>query len=375
MKCFQIKKNKSGVCPLSSFQIIKEDLNRQKSKIDEYYQNDERNYSMVTSNFDPFRNFRWEIARKYNISNPSNAWLKCYEIISHFNLIPDVENLTLFDNASFPGSFVLAIHHYVKTMRPNTNLKWFASSLVDKEKDMIDDKYGLWKNYPKNWLMSEKNNGDVLNAENQKDFQEKVGKVDIYTSDLGFDSSSNFNEQELMHSEANLAQIVSGLLTLKKGGVFITKQYTFFEEFTLKLIAKASVYFHEFYIIKPQTSRSGNSEVYLLGINFRGISRITENKIFDSLRTKDYSKFLNVDFEYYSMSLSEAAIDIYGTQIKRIKENILLYKKYKESNKFYKIRQEIHVQNKKTCEQWEKDYKLKKIETGLKLLVVEKFIK
>jgi hypothetical protein len=67
--------------------------------------------------------------------------------------------------------------------------------------------------------MHDNNNGDVLVEANQVDFCKQLGgKVDLYTSDLGFDVSSDYNNQELIQLPANIGQILTGLLTLKKGG-------------------------------------------------------------------------------------------------------------------------------------------------------------
>ena len=56
------------------------------------------------------------------------------------------------------------------------------------------------------------------------------------------------------------------------GGHFVTKQFTFVTPFSRSLIAIVASLFDETYITKPKTSRPTNSEVYLVGKGFKGIS-------------------------------------------------------------------------------------------------------
>ena len=69
-----------------------------------------------------------------------------------------------------------------------------------------------------------------------------------------------------------MGQVVSGLLSLAIGGHFVTKQFTFVTPFTRSLIAIVASLFDQTYITKPKTSRPLNSEIYLVGKGFKGIS-------------------------------------------------------------------------------------------------------
>lgn len=360
----QFKFDKSGDIDSKRLEEIQRELfklskklNKHKSNIDPYYENDEKTYSFVTSCLDPFKTFRYYISKSRGVMNPSNAWLKCYEIFSHFKLVENVlksnEKIVLFDNAAFPGSFTLAIHHYVNTIinhkrsKP-VNFEWYASSLLEdfNERNILEDEYGLYKNYPERWLMTEENDGNVLNPSNLLDFQKRIGgKVDIYTSDLGFDTSNNFNEQEKLHAPANFGQILAGLMTLKKGGTLLTKQYTFFLPFTMTFMIYISQFFEEFQVIKPETSRRGNSETYLLGTKFKGISSKVQNFLLKKLDGVDkYGKGFDFSPIYTHKNPDKdkewcerfsnmevillASNEIYTRQIKKIERNILTYHQY-----------------------------------------------
>jgi hypothetical protein len=317
---------------------LKELLIKTKSQLDDLYKNPQ--FNKQWRECDPFKNEKALVAKLGNTYNVSNAWLKCYEILIYFKILPNdlskleypSDNFVHFDNAAFPGSFIISTHHLVKTQYSwHLKYKWYGSSLLDANKqnaNPLEDKYKLYSNYKKNWLMNENNNGDVLSSRNQLDFYKQLGnKVDLYTSDLGFDVSSDYNNQELLQAPANIGQILTGLLTLRIGGCFITKQYTIFEPLTISVMYLVASFFDEFYICKPYSSREANSETYLIGKGFKQVVDISHpyikalfNKIenfntvpiFDA---KDYPK-------QYIKTIITASKEIFGKQIAKINEDI-----------------------------------------------------
>lgn len=260
----------------SELDRIKQKLIKTKNKYDKPYEAHGKKFIFITKQFELSSMFKHEISQKFNTPNVTNAWLKAYEIFSQYELFPKTADMFVyFDNAAFPGSFILAAHHYVKTQCDIKNFKWYGSSLLDSA--YLEDTYGLFSNYPESWLMNEKNNGDVTSVENQVMFNQTLGcTVDLYTSDLGFDCSSDYNNQETLHAKANLGQILTGLNVLKNGGVLITKQYTYFEPFTVSLIGCLTFVFRELKIIKPMFSKPANSEIYILGLGYRRDPRVID---------------------------------------------------------------------------------------------------
>jgi hypothetical protein len=173
-----------------------------------------------------------------------------------------------FDNAAFPGSFILAAHHIANTKYKDAprKLEWTASSLYEDSaiKGTLEDKYKLYENYPENWVMDKSMTGDVTDpAFLEKMYKNHYGKFDLYTSDLGFDVSSNYNAQEELHARANLGQILMGIALVKTGGTMITKQYTCHTAFTATLISCLTVFFEKVELCKPMFSKAGNSEIYV----------------------------------------------------------------------------------------------------------------
>jgi len=312
---------------------IKTTLNTAKSKLDDDFA--KKSFAYFWKEFDPFKTEKAIIAKLGNTCNISNAWIKCYEILNYYKILPETLttlNYVHFDNAAFPGSFLISTHHLVNTTKEwRVAYEWYGSSLLnanEQDSEPLEDKYQLYKNYPDNWLMNENNNGDVLIRDNQLDFQKQVGdRIHLYTSDLGFDVSSDYNNQELLQSHANMGQIISGLLTLRQGGAFITKQYTFFEPITISVMYATASFFDEFYICKPYSSREANSETYLVGKGFRGGASIDHPYIeamFNRIENKSHMplfEFNTFDKKYMS-TIGKAVREISNRQTNKIEDDI-----------------------------------------------------
>lgn len=254
--------------------------------------------------FDFFKNEKTIIPIISGAVNVTNAWVKCFELINYYKLTSDWSEIIHFDNACFPGSFILATHHYCVTN--NIKYKFYGSSLIEKnelDSKPLEDTYKLYENYKNNFLMNAHNNGDTANLDNIKDFIRQIGgKVDLYTSDLGFDVSDYNQEQAQL--VPHIGQILAGVLTLKPGGNFVVKQYTFFNRPLQRVITICSQLFDEFYVCKPMSSRPTNSETYLVGKGLKkGISikhiliqeliNIMFNNVSESSLVYDFTEPLN----------------------------------------------------------------------------------
>lgn len=262
---------------LPSMDNIKKAVADAKGLYDGPCKDDEKQFYYITRQFEHANTFRQEVHDRFKTPNVSNAWLKAYELFIHYKSFPPkADKFVYFDNAAFPGSWILAAWHIVHTMCDIKDFQWYGSSLLTDDelkggRGPLEDKYKLYENYPANWLMNENNNGDVTSWDNQKNFANRLGgTVDLYTSDLGFDVSEDYNKQEELHAHANLGQIITGLLVLKKGGTMITKQYSYFEPFTISLMGVMTRLFDKVEICKPMFSKSGNSETYLVCIGYNG---------------------------------------------------------------------------------------------------------
>jgi len=161
--------------------------------------------------------------------------------------------------------------------------------------------YGLYAGNRSHWLMGPTPNampageppisGDVTSADVvaaladavHARFSDGVSGATHYTSDAGIDVSEDFAREEELTSLVNYGQVLSGILALAPGGCLITKQFTFTHLFSRSLIALVAALFDELRIVKPLTSRPGNSEVYIVGKGFRGISKELADSLLDRL--------------------------------------------------------------------------------------------
>jgi hypothetical protein len=302
---------------------------------------------------DTYKPLRYRIEKEFNARPVTNAWMKYWEIYHQYDLIPTTSKFTAFFNAELPGAALCALNHYMKTVRPRTDFKWYASSLAPQgvnDPAALGDTYGIYANNKDNWLMSigdnaaashskhtPTNNGDATVLGNLLDFaarigpESTVGGVDLYSHDAGIDVSDDFNNQELSNSRVHLGCAIAGFLTLKIGGAFVAKQYTYFEAFTWNLICIYACMFDEFYLCKPLTSRPYNSEIYLVGKGFKGMSNTIYTLLTDRLTNFNTSPFIqseHIDVQPTD-ALTRFARIIFGQQTSMMAENIGFINEYR----------------------------------------------
>jgi cap2 methyltransferase len=365
-------------------------LNEAKSKLDNIPPKD---YGQLIKIMDLYASLKSRISKELGVKYVSNAFLKMYEILcSVKGFVPKKDKLLAFCDAEFPGSFICAIRHYMKTMKPKIDFDWVASSYMPELENnitgdiaftdvnaafadvnaafadvnaaetnaadaftnvnaanttILGDQYGLFKDHREKWLMDGRNNGDLTVIENIIDLSAKVmklGGADIYTSDAGIDVSGDYSKQEESTLRLNFGQILCGLLSLNVGGSFVTKQYTFFMRLNRQLIAIMVDLFEELSIVKPLTSRPANSEVYVIGINFKGI----DDKLKDFL-IKNFASFdLKLDISADESLLRISRQLFKKQQIAFLNELVLFYRHFK----FNKLREILKDQTDNTQKEW-----------------------
>lgn len=350
----------TNIDPKCSIDILKKNLEFTKSKFDTFGLSNKK-IERITSIYDPFKYEKHNLANKINGVNVTNAWLKCYEIICKYNIISTYDGIQIkdklihFDNASLPGSFILAIHHYIKTKIPSMEYEWKASSLI-RDNDALDDSYNLYNNYPDNWIMDLDNNGDITNMSVINDILVKFNnpsseKVDLYTSDLGFGISEDYNKQEIKHIRANTAQIFISLNIMKCGANCIIKHYTYFESYTQSYLFVFSKLFKHCYIYKPVSSKKLNSEVYIIGIGFMQSDSELQDKylyklnniLYKSLYHNSFNIFINpIILSKFILHILPMTTTIYNSQIACINKVIskiddLVQYKYIKDHKLLKL--------------------------------------
>jgi FtsJ-like methyltransferase len=344
----------------AQFATLKAKLDKVKSKMDKYYFTDnekvKEEFIKFTNMMRPTNILRWKIIKEYNGQVVTRGGIKFYEIVYQYNMLENQPAITAFMNAELPGSAVCAINHQARTLHPGLKYDWMASSYAPSESmkanvkqaaTILGDHYGIWEKNRPHWLMNTgadttdadakpgsplyRNDGDARNLNNLIDYQMKLADKPIllYTHDAGIDVSDDPNNQEVLNHHVHFGCAMAGLLTLKPGGHFIAKQYTFFEPFTIDLIFIYSTIFQEFYISKPMSSGQSNSEIYLVGINFLGLPDHYVDILKDRLTNFHAGPFFGQDIipKDTIKALYDFAVQLADQQIEHIEEVLTLFER------------------------------------------------
>jgi len=171
-----------------------------------------------------------------------------------------------FHLAEGPGGFIEA----VVNLRKNPNDTYIGMTIHDHKNDGTiptwkKSDYFLTSNPNVKIENGADGTGDILSIENfEYCYNTYQSSMDFITADGGFDFSTDFNNQELQIVELLFAQIAFALVMQKPGGNFVLKIFDFFYNCTIDLLSLLSSFYKTVYITKPQTSRSGNSEKYVV---------------------------------------------------------------------------------------------------------------
>lgn len=345
---------------------LKNELNKAKSSLDSAYVNKRRPYHKWSWAFDQYGPLK-ETLTGMGVKYATNAFSKAWEIFYNF-LHPKSGSVKLFANAELPGAFLAAFTYYMETVHPTTRYTWRASSLAPnsegRDPTALGDTYGICESNRERWTMNSTNNGDMTISSNILDLETRFGPsspfggFDIYTHDAGMDVTSNFNDQETINLKLHLGCALSGFLLMKPGATFIAKQYTYFETASTDLISLYSTLFKEFYLYKPYTSRPYNSEIYLVGIDFLGITDSIKNRLFELLEKgfKPTDKL----FSYSTpRELSIFAKKVFGRQIRYLQKNLDEYYKYTPKE----IADYHQKESNEKIRKWLKEFPIQKLES------------
>ncbi|XP_064641497.1 cap-specific mRNA (nucleoside-2'-O-)-methyltransferase 2-like [Lineus longissimus] len=211
----------------------------------------------------------------------TQAWCKFHEILGKFQLVPE-ENSDVFESVHIceaPGAFVTSLNHYLRSHYPNTRWHWTANTLNpfyegNDPQIMIDDVM-LIKDTLQNWYFGVDNTGDITKKANLLGLTElfRSRKVSLVTADGSINCQNNPAEQERLVAFLHFSEAVAALNLLKIGGHFVIKMFTLFEAESVCLLYLLNCLFDKVNIMKPATSKPGNSEVYVVGENFIGINQ------------------------------------------------------------------------------------------------------
>ena len=216
-----------------------------------------RNFSRIRNTLHPFSALRKSIRSRVLDDKEvviTNAFMKCYEFITTFNIQYD----SLYDIASAPGMFVICADYIRHSKTP---LRWHACSYI-AEGSYLDDTYGLFKMHPDCF-----ENVNVLNDDDIKRvIKNEHSSYDLVLGDIG--CIHGYNElQEESHKELQRRQALLAAHLTKKGGNAFLKMYSCITAPSIMLVSNLSKYFRELYLWKPYTSRITNVETYIVALS------------------------------------------------------------------------------------------------------------
>ena len=263
---------------LERFQELKNKLNSVKGLLNNYPL---EKWHRHTRNQNPAGFVISAVRKRANPELVTQAWCKFTEILNRF---PTLVSTSAHTDESFktlhlceaPGAFITALNHFIKLKRISVSWSWMSSSLNpfyegNSTGAMInDDRFII--NTLENWDFGKDDTGDILSVANLEYFVEQYrGQMSLVTADGSIDCQADPARQEILVSGLHFAEIVTALGVLKFGGSLVVKMFTFYESETHQHLYLLKCFFEKIEVVKPATSKEGNSEVYVVCLGFIGI--------------------------------------------------------------------------------------------------------
>jgi cap2 methyltransferase len=363
--------------------LLKHKLNAEKNRINPIRSNpdSDRKYDSISDAVrfhDALRGRHGMLVEHYGAEIVTNAWLKMFELMIFLH--DTLEKLQTSKRskkfcslhiAEAPGNFMLAINHKIKTQYPSVDWEWLANSYKElynrEDGGYLRDQYGLIRKHPTRWIFGADGDGDITSVDNINSFAQDVqmkfeGQLHLITSDVKYvPKNVNFDEEENINTPVHLGHLLSSLVTLSKDGTMILKQFTVFESQSVCLLYLMSHCFKKLRIVKPETSRPANSEMYVVGTGYKNnLSTFQKDKLMNIMR---YIRFLNTEAgspcifrkedvpEEFVEQIIKIQTKLTDIQIQHLQRNLQLYETYKDSD-IDEIRRDFASQRDKAARVW-----------------------
>ncbi|XP_029468796.1 cap-specific mRNA (nucleoside-2'-O-)-methyltransferase 2 [Rhinatrema bivittatum] len=223
-----------------------------------------------------------EVKRTVNAELCTQAWCKFHEIVCCFPLLPKEalwnRELNSVHLCEAPGAFIASLNHYLKSQHaPHLDWNWVANTLnpYHEANDtlfmIMDDRFIA--NTLSWWYFGPENTGDIMTLKYLTGLQQFISpmtSVHLVTADGSFDCQWNPGEQEALVAPLHYCETITALMILGKGGSFVLKMFTLYEHSSVNLLFLLNCCFKDVHVFKPGTSKSGNSEVYVVCLEYAG---------------------------------------------------------------------------------------------------------
>ena len=307
----------------------------------------------------------------------SRAWLKMYEILDTFNIIPNKTKINTFHACEAPGNFILAFNHYIKTKTNVKEFNWHAQSYYPNAKiadnhESLGDYYGMIKKYKYRWDFGKDGTGDITNTENIEYYHKKYNDLDVISLDCGLNWTVGYvnKESKELGNKILFCQIIFILRILRKNGNGLVKLKVdnVGNPSILSLLCIILTRFENVYYYKPFPN-PWTGEFYIIMKNYINVLTDKEFIIIEKFINNYNSNEELVDLNNIT---NDIKITIFTAIKKLIKRNIFYIKR----NIYYldtwnKVTEKDLDKLKKEIErkdiQWIEKFKVKKINNNDKL--------
>jgi len=279
-----------------------------------------------------------------NLDKINDAYLKMFEILSHFDLLENKNNYHTFHFAEAPGGFILATNTFIKILNKDNSIKheWFGNSYNPSGRRLEDilktgkgfeDNFGLMKRHPNRWLFGKDNTGDITKVDNVLEIRNKFKNInlDLITGDAGLGANENISQEDSTYNLQKLdyAQLVLVANVAKEGTNCCIKCFTNYMKgndlmnksfgLYLSIIKMYTLMFKKVHLVKPSTSADDSGEYYIVGINFIGCSDDNRKKLLEIL-----DKFeTNITFIELDEDFIEQCMKFYNQLVQLNIDNVI----------------------------------------------------
>lgn len=320
------------------------------------------------------------LQEKFDIKpRPSKAWLKLYEMITAFELIPKKNSINTFHFAEAPGHFILSTNQYIQHHKLG-KFNWYASSLnpfeeKNKELEPLGDYYQLIRMNKDRWIWGGDNTGNLYHPNVIRGFKEELDnllknkKLDFITSDAGIDLHEQYNLQETLNGMLTFSQILTILYLLPEGRAAIFKAYMpLAEAGNVSLFYLLYCVFDQLIVCNPVSGNPTNGEVYVVCKGYKGLSDKYIDRLFEIMPEYNVKKSLFKKEEIPETFLLQME-NMSSLFIKDTITNINRTVNYYEDRKYLKSADKVLIEKlrRQRNKEWVKRYPIGKISSSNRL--------
>ena len=265
--------------------LLKHELNAVKSSLNDF---DILEWSSHTNFTNASANVLPHLRKTVHPELATQAWCKFYELLSYGNVVPSNAKNTLCSVhlCEAPGGFICALNHYLRSSRQsgfshtwvgNTLNPYYEGNALDS--CIVDDR--LISRTLRSWCFGKDNTGDIFDSEFISSLQSKCHKtfhkrpIYLVTADGSLNCQDVPSEQEAIVAPLHFMELLCALTVLSPHGNLVIKMFTLFEAHSVMFMYILCCLFTKVAVMKPATSKAGNSEVYVVAQNYCGVNNCT----------------------------------------------------------------------------------------------------